>query len=236
MEVFLFIMKKLVSAIIFIIMLFSEFNGYAFNNDAITRDEALSIIDKRLNVLDSFENYNAQYREFTNGGCIWLFNFNTKKGTFKNINVFVNSKTGDIVKYELFEDAGSTKDIGDYKALMAAEDFLMKLSPKNLSHYVRDEKIYNGETASTYNFRWRRVENGIQFLHDSIDIAVDRNTGEVVYYSYKWTDGKLSELMNIMDRNEALKLFKYYKKSELVYALLYYNKARDVKITFTSLA
>lgn len=224
MEVFLFIMKKLAAFILFIIILSYTFEGYAFDNNVIKREKALSIIDEKLNILKNFDDYNAQYREFTNGGSIWLFNFSSIKGEFKSANVFLNSKTGDIIKYELFKDTDGTKDVGKQKAFLAAEEFLRKVSPKNLSHYIKDEKIYNEETTSTYNFKWSRFENGVEVLYDSIDIAVDKSTGEVVYYSYKWTEGDLPELINNMDKNEALKLFRYFKSPKLVYALLCDNK------------
>lgn len=226
-------MKKIMALILLFIMIISSANVYAMpdKNKILTKQDVITIAKNKLGDIKYYE-MNAQYREFTNKGGVWILFYTDKKDGFQNIEVTIDAKNGEIIRYNLLKEKSGDKNINKDEALKIAKGFLSKVKPLNLNKYVMDKNLYNEETPTSYNFKWRREENGITFLYDIIDVTVDKKTGDVINYTYNWTDGSLPELKNVVDMNEALKLYKEFLKPQLVYMTLYNKNKGETKLIY----
>ncbi|MGB9679860.1 MAG: YcdB/YcdC domain-containing protein [Thermoanaerobacteraceae bacterium] len=211
-------MKKFFTLAIIIIVSFFNIYAYADDKVNITKNEAVILSKQKIDALKDFKKYNVQFREYTNSGSIWLINFyNTEE--YKNANVFIDAHTKEILKYQILNEDMHNKNnfkISYKEAEKCAKEFLYNINPSSLSHFVEDKSVYNSEASETYNFRYKRIENGIELIFDKIEISIDKTTKEVVFYSYKWTKGDLHDLINNMDVNEPTKLFKETKGLKIV--------------------
>lgn len=227
-------MKKITALILMFIIITMTINCYAMtnNDEKLTKDDVISIVKNKLGDI-KYDDFNIQYREFTNKDSVWILNY-TKNDIYQNTLITIDAKNGDILKYDFMTERKEDKTISKADAFKAAENFLSKVKPKNLSKYKLDNNIFNEETPYVFNFKWRREENGVKFLYDTINISVDKKSGDVLHYSYNWTDGDLPSLKNVIDINEATKLFKEYLKPKLVYTIIYNRNKGDVKLVYVS--
>lgn len=225
-------MKKLIASVFAFIILTGIFNVYAAETSpVISKEEAISIVKEKLGDI-KYDSENIQYREFTNKDSVWILSY-TKNDVFENTTVTVDAKTGEIIRYNFVTDFKGNKNIKRNDAKKIAEEFLDRVNPKNLGKYKYDAN-YKNDSYNEYSFKWKREENGIVFLYDTINVSVDKRTGLVTHYTYDWTDGDLPTLKNVIDINEATKLFKEYLKPRLVYTVIYNRNKGDVKLVYVS--
>ncbi|MBP2070661.1 YcdB/YcdC domain-containing protein [Thermoanaerobacterium butyriciformans] len=225
-------MKKVTVIILMFIILAGTFNVYAAPSDnIITKEKAISIVKDKLGDI-KYDNLSAQYREFTNKDSVWILSY-TKDDIFENTSITLNAKTGDIIRYNYISDYNGGKNLSRDDAKKIADEFLNKVRPTNLSKYKFDN-MYKNDTYREYNFKWRREENGVKVLYDTINVSVDKKTGYVTHYTYDWTEGDLPTLKNVIDINEATKLFKEYLRPRLVYTVIYNKNKGDVKLVYFS--
>lgn len=225
-------MKKLIASVFAFIILTGIFNVYAAETSpVISKEEAISIVKEKLGDI-KYDSENIQYREFTNKDSVWILSY-TKNDVFENTTVTVDAKTGEIIRYNFITDFKGNKNIKRNDAKKIAEEFLDRVNPKNLGKYKYDAN-YKNDSYNEYSFKWKREENGIVFLYDTINVSVDKRTGLVTHYTYDWTDGDLPTLKNVIDINEATKLFKEYLKPRLVYTVIYNRNKGDVKLVYVS--
>ncbi|AST58521.1 peptidase M4 [Thermoanaerobacterium thermosaccharolyticum] len=225
-------MKKITAIILMFIILTGAFNVYAAQIDnIITKEKAISIVKDKLGDI-KYDNLNVQYREFTNKDSVWILSY-TKNDIFENTSITLNAKTGDIIRYNFISDYNGSKNLNRNDAKKIADEFLNKVKPTKLSKYKFDS-AHENDTYREYNFKWRREENGVKFLYDTINVSVDKKTGYVTHYTYDWTEGDLPTLKNVIDINEATKLFKGYLRPRLVYTIIYDKNKGDVKLVYVS--
>ncbi len=112
---------------------------------------------------------------------------------FLEKNVTLDAKTGEILSFNTYssENSKATNKLTSAEAKKKAEAFLKKYSAKEL----QDSMEYNGDIFLTQEssyapFCFARKVNDIPFPENSLNISIDRTTGDIsYYYKNKWEDG-----------------------------------------------
>lgn len=70
------------------------------------------------------------------------------------------------------------------EAKIIAEQFINKVNPSILSNVKYNESIQNSLMDYAYSFSYTRVENNVPYNNNTVNVSVNRNTGDVTYYNY----------------------------------------------------
>jgi hypothetical protein len=151
---------------------------------AIERVRGLFDIPEELSEFD----YNVSSDQ---GQNVWHLNWYSKDGMEGNMQVSIG-QDGVIRNYYLYKPYDGDRirrfpSVSRSKAQGIAEAFIEKVNPGLLANL----RLTEGETPSVtdyyHRFNYTRMENGIPFYNDSVNIEVCNETGEVRSYYYNWT-------------------------------------------------
>ncbi|MBC2578724.1 YcdB/YcdC domain-containing protein [Clostridium sp. DJ247] len=233
-------------------------NAISEASSKISKDEAKNIAKKTLR--DYFQvnidegkyqtnvSFTPDYQSIVpnNQSYLWQINWNSheeKKDV--NINVSVDASTGKVVNADVMTylpgQVPGIANLTEDEAKEAATKFLNKINPQEFSQckLANNDKInyksYGDPTA--YNFNYVRMVNGIPFLGNYLNIAVDSITGKIRSYGFRWSDTKLPSKDGIISQEKAAEIFKDNLDLELKYVpyrdeYRYDNKTKDIKIGY----
>ena len=115
---------------------------------------------------------------------------------FDNMYGSVDAQTGELLSYGYYgDDAGGKLNLTKDAARKIAENFLQKVVPQKFSEskyipdYNEDIIIFREEEKpEAYTFRYNRVVDGVVFIDNGLNVAVNRTTGNITSYSCNWFD------------------------------------------------
>lgn len=111
------------------------------------------------------------------------------------------------------------------EAKIIAEQFINKVNPSILSNVKYNESIQNSLMDYAYSFSYTRVENNVPYNNNTVNVSVNRNTGDVTYYNYNWTDGlEFPDTSNVISIEEAEKAYGEKMGLKLIYQ---FSRAKD---------
>ncbi|KAB3532488.1 YcdB/YcdC domain-containing protein [Alkaliphilus serpentinus] len=169
------------------------------------------------------------------GEYTWMISYHKyTRDSSNSFEIVLKADTGEIkqiyrYKYDRETENNVTKYNRD-ELKEVAENFLKKVNPTLTNELVYDENqqyytYYSsmGLRPTQYHYNFTRVENGIKVAGDGVAIGVDSGTGEVVSYSYNWSDDQLPTTEDIISIEEARELY----KDEITLQLSYLPKRGD---------
>ena len=208
------------------------------NASKVSKDEAKIIAKKSLKdyfemTIDETEyqmnvSFRPNYTQFANSkDYVWEISWNYNRQD-KNvyINVSVDASTGKVIaisnrSYTNGKISGIATLTED-KAKSIGESFLNRIKPQEFSQCKlvnnEDANLINKGDATTYNFNYYRVVNGISFKSNNLAIGVDGITGKVISYSINWSDNELpTVLTDSISKEKANQIFNDNIKLKLKY-------------------
>jgi hypothetical protein len=154
-----------------------------------TLEGIVTKVKQVINIPSNFTFSPEQYTE--NGKKVWNLNWSNKGGEEGNINVRVNEK-GTILGYDYWMAYDySSRKLPKYSrqdAKTKAEAFLKKVNPDVLSNIRLMENNNDVLMDYTYYFSYVRLVNGVPFYNNTVNVGVNKQTGEVQNYSCNWND------------------------------------------------
>lgn len=146
------------------------------------------------------------------GTLIWNANYNkvidADTNQTKNISVAMDAKTGDIINFWTYYPAPTgakpQKTRDEVKKL--CDDAIKSLMPNYYAKLKFDDTYYsyNSERLDTLDFRYVRVENGIEVPTDYLTISYDNLTGNVTSVYSNWTkDVKFEDPKTVITLDKA---------------------------------
>lgn len=129
------------------------------------------------------------------------------------------------------------------QAKKLAEEFLNKIQPEKFkkTQYRETTDLYGGfgimpPYQNGYSFNYIRVENGIPFPSNSLNITVNEYTGEVTNYNYNWMNITLPAPSKVISLEKAYEILFSKVKFEMQYLHHYpdmnnYDK-REMKLAY----
>ena len=228
-------MKKKLSILLAVIMvltiipsnIFAQ-NGYDQQlKDAILKSKDLFNIGKEY---DKF----SQSISSRDGETVFYLNWSDSLDKLGQINVSITME-GLVLSYGKWEPIYGEQEtklpsISKEEGLKIAENFIKRVSPsfaKNIKYIDLSEAL--NVYADNYSYHFARVENGIPYYNNSIDVYVNTSTGQVKDYYLNWDlDLKFADTKDIISLEKAEELYKEKIGLDLIYKSGY--KDGDSKI------
>ncbi|MFD0680497.1 MULTISPECIES: S-layer homology domain-containing protein [unclassified Paenibacillus] len=198
----------------------------------INRERAIELAKQYVKIPDGFTlqgvGYNNAYGSGSGRGT-WNMNFNKQdqKRYYGNINVSIDSDTGQLISYYINNYDPDKKPVFPPKvdlehAKQIALDYIAKTNPTEkdqLKYYDQFEQGYRKPLTGSaqYPFQYVRVVNGVVFPQNSISVTVD-GEGQIISYNMQW-DSQLTfkATENKLTTEQANEQFKKLAESRLQY-------------------
>lgn len=135
--------------------------------------------------LDQYNNYGEIHENW---------NINWYKDSYQareRYSVCIDGKTGEIKGIDVYNNrnGGAISVLSYSEAKESAEDFLKKVNKDKFSKCKPLSDNWNGQSGSRdYRFTFVRMENGIEFPQNYLNVNIDGVTGEVIGYQCEWND------------------------------------------------
>lgn len=105
-----------------------------------------------------------------------------------------------------------------------ADKFIALITPKVANKLKLIDSSYNGIYSGSYSYLYQRIENGVAFPDNTVEVTVDATTGEIRSASINWLYNlTIPKADTKLTKEEAAKLIGENLKMELVYKTDYYG-------------
>jgi len=174
------------------------------------------------------------YSVYTRDGKqLWNLRWYDKEKNDKSLDISI-MEDGTVVSYYQYkwkEYKGKRIPlISEEEARIKAEEFIERINPGILKKVQRIDNKYSYSFGNTtHYFRYVRMENGIPYYNDFIQINVDNTTGEINSYQFEWSNNvKFPEPKNIINMEKAQEAYIRDLGLDLVY--MHYIDNEEIKI------
>ena len=241
----------LVASLLFGMIPMEVFGESTYDKDL---EDVILRVKKLFYISDSYDTFNSQINSNDNGVYFYL-NWSDSKNELPNINVNTDSK-GNINSYNVYnvdyiKPSTNNPNITRDEALIKAKQFIQRIDPKIYMEARLEDNIQIINAQDTiYSFSFTRFIGDIPYPDNSININVDKFTGEINNYYANWEKEvafpNVEKVISIEDGKQAFKdkiglelMYKYYyrlfkmtdnnqeTKFYLAYSLKENNKAID---------
>ena len=216
----------------------------------LTKEEVTVIAQEILNKIFQEKvtivrtNYysNQQFYEF-NGRKVWQISFRIGDNQFEG-NLSIDALTEEIInlyhynyfRYEMMmmegEKPSNTISIED--AYFKSIEFLKEYFPGKMKS-VKTEQIINENPAGETYFTFQRIENGIAYQNNFINISMDAQTGKIANLHYRWDDIQLPKADPKLSKEEVTNKYMANQNVKLMYQTIYpnsYDGAPELKLIY----
>lgn len=185
-------------------------------------EESVIKAKKLFSISDEYDKFDSSVNSY-GGNTIFSLSWRDTKEELKNITVTMDID-GNIISFDsYFDNSKSDSKLPNYTKKQAQEvamDFIKKISPDVKSIKLLQDKNPDYLNNENYNFQYIRSVNDLEYKVNSINLNVNKYTGEVVNYYINWDrDLAFPSPKDIIDKEEAKKLFKEKIGLKLVYKM-----------------
>lgn len=234
-------MKRILSLFLTAIMTFSlMLPTEAFAEENKELEKAISTVKSVLNMTETYDTFS--YNMFKeNNKTAFSLSWNDSKNKLGSVNVSVDSE-GRITSYYSYKSYNSTNDtskipkVTKSDALKTANEFILKAN-KSLTGRIqyKDENAPLNISDNNYHFYFIRIENGVLFPHNSVNVSVNNRTGEVENFSVNWTDDLLFPTPSgLITLEKAQQLYTQKLGLKIVYKLSYNEETQAPYLVYTN--
>lgn len=208
--------------------------AFAEEKTTVTLKQSIEIAKSSLGLNTEGYEFTSNYNENQNGHNVWSLSWNNSKTNTESINVSIDADTGKIIAVSWWTPNEQSKSrIPKHtkaEALKVAQELAAKLQGENFkqTRLVEDaNNDYYNKYASTYNFEFIRVYDGVDVPVNNISIQLDKNTLKLRYFNVVWDKGELTSKAKAFSIEKAKELIKSKLGLELTYNLLYNNQNNE---------
>ncbi len=197
-------------------------------------ETAIMQVKAKISIPSQYSEFNYYFNDAgTYSDASWTMSWSTKDG---NAHITVTCDTAyRITSFYRYDYTKPVTGISKYlksELKKTSDDFIEKVSPGlggKLEFMKADfDSVYNGN----YIYQYQRVENGIAFPENTVQVNVNSITGEVSAFYLNWLHGaKLPSKTTEITKEEATKLIKENMKMKLVYRSDYYSIYDVARVT-----
>lgn len=230
--------------IILVFMLFIQAAIYpanALGNDSkakITAEQASQKVKNYFTIPEAYKQLNTGFNDYNNRESYSL-NWNAPDQPSGSFSAEVDAVTGDILRVNQWGGPlqssfkFSLPVLSEAEAKKIAADLISKLAGQHQAEMqlVKDQQqplAMSGSQPFTFNFRWVRIVNGIQFPENGVNVSVSGEDGQIINYSYNWTDNLVfPEAVNVIAPEKARQVFAETPMLQLQYYLTPIRNPQD---------
>jgi len=234
-------MKKILSLSLTLMLLFTIIlptKGFAEENKDL--EKAITTAKSILGMTETYDTFSyTMYKQ--NDKMVFYLSWNDSKNKLGGVNVTIDSE-GRITNYYCYNpyDRVDTQSkipaISKSDALKTANEFIAKAnkSVAGKLQYQDDNKPLNINDRN-YQFYYIRIENGVVFPQNSVNVHVNNRTGKVEYFSVDWTDDiTFPYPSGVISKEKAQQLYTEKLGLKLAYKLTYAEKNPTPYLVYTN--
>jgi hypothetical protein len=108
--------------------------------------------------------------------------------------------------------------VSEEEAKIIAEEFIKKVNPSVMACIRYSEDNQPSLAHYVYYFTYARLVNDIPYYNNTVNVSINRDTGDVIYYYYNWTDElEFPDTSNVISIEEAEKAYGEKMGLKLIY-------------------
>ncbi|SNS04210.1 S-layer homology domain-containing protein [Anaerovirgula multivorans] len=229
-------MKRFISMLIIIILIFSVMNSVALaetTSSIYSNDEIEALVRTKLSIDNEIKlNYSNLYTQDTREKKLWNLEFAGEKA---NMHVTVDAETGEVINFNSWGNHlyGKPVAILSDAAKENAVKFIQSLEPEKFketeavtveapSMILFQLKIDYYE-PDNYHFLFVRKMKGEYFPNNYFKVQVSGTTGNIVQYEMRWDEAAYDNDKALISEEQARKIFEKEDRLQLKYVRLYNN-------------
>jgi hypothetical protein len=225
-----------------VIQLIIPIQGYALENanlqDAgisgtqqeatkITLEQAIQIAKNNFEIPQEFTEFRSGFSNY-NYRQAWSLHWETSGESSGSLTAQVDAVSGEIINMNLWKSSSKEQgyklpDLSLEQARTIADNTVKRLAKSKYSNlkFLNQDNIIpiNTYGTTTYNFLWQRMENGIPFQGNGVNVQINATNGQVTSYNLNWNNLILPSPDKIIDSQKASETFSESKMLELQYFL-----------------
>lgn len=189
-------------------------------------EEVIKAIKSKITVPSEYSEFDYYfYNSGTYTNAFWYLTWRIpNENSYIQVNCDANSHITYFYHYDNAKDKEGVVKYLKSELKETAEKFITKLEPQAVGRLKLLSSEYEGSYSGNYAFHYQRVENGVPFPENTIDIQVNSISGEVSGATVNWIYGvSIPSKETKLTLEEATKLIKENMKMKLVYRSDYYN-------------
>ena len=231
-------MKRRISFLLALTMFLTmiPFNSFAGNYDKQLK-EAIVRSKELFNIGDGYDEF-RQDISTRDGEVVFYLNWSDSKEKLGSVSVSI-AEDGTVISFSKWEPRYEDRkpqlpEVSKEEGLEKAQDFIKKVSPKfaNSIKYVDIPEPLN-INSDGYGYNFIRIENGIPYYNNQINIYIDNSTGEVREYYTNWDmDLKFQDKGDIISLDKAEELYKEKIGLDLIYKTSYIDRKPNTYLVY----
>jgi hypothetical protein len=189
-------------------------------------ETAIKLVKAKISIPAEYTEFNYYFNDATPySDANWTMTWSTKDG---NAHITISCDAAyHITSYYQYDYANAVSGISKYlktELKKTADDFIANVAPLTNGKLefvdAQFDSVYNGN----YIYNYQRVENGVIFPENAVQVYVNSVTGKVNAFYASWLyDVKVPSATAEITKEEASKLIKKNMKMKLVYRSNYYT-------------
>lgn len=224
-------MKKFISVILTLFLVFTSFSVFAENNAKI--QEVLLSVKERIGVTDEFDVFLSD--EHSNRG-ITTYNFSWKstKDNNKRLNITATT-SGLIIDYyfydgeDYYSKTPAFSDISIEDAKIKAQALISSLNPMVKDKIIIEDNGVQDLYQNGFSFSLKRVENGIPVMYNTGNIRLNSDATKILSFNMTYYENlTFSDASEIMTLEDAQKIYNEKIGMELEYRAKYDYKGKAI--------
>ncbi|TCW41923.1 peptidase YpeB-like protein [Thermohydrogenium kirishiense] len=215
----------------------------------ISKDKAIELAKEKLPFTIGSEyslTSSNLYKDNSNSNsATWNFSWTYNEGNNYNyISAAVDATTGELKSFYRNDSnennaQGKTPKYTKDQLKSIAEDYLNKIQPEKFKQMEYQDvpiSVYDNSPYTSFNYIYK--VNGIPCPFDSINIGINKYTGDIITYNLSWTDVKLPDNKNVISLDDAYKtLFNNgdFQLSYIIYYApdkVYQPPSKDIRLVY----
>ncbi|KPU45473.1 hypothetical protein OXPF_07060 [Oxobacter pfennigii] len=233
-------MKKKTSILLVLTLLISlviPVTSFAEDNTGL--NNAISTAKNLIGIIETYDDFS--YNMYTTDGkTVYGLNWRDSKNLKGSVDVTIDSNNR-ILNYYSYKPYEKNKDskmptVSKTEAKAKADEFIKKINPEMWTKLEFKEDAAPVNINDTgYYFSYIRIENGIPFMQNNVNVTVNNSTGKVESFYSNWTDDLVfPQSSNLIKLDEAEKIYAEKLGLKLGIKMNYTDKNRTPYLVYTN--
>ncbi len=207
----------------------------AYAEEDAAMKKALTYVKERMDIPEECSEFDYSTRSENNSKryvFTWRLPDDTdystlRDGTYSNIRVEITGSVIKSARFTKYDKNGnweaSFAKLSDAKIMAAAKKYIDELNPTIREKTVIDEDSLNISLYGNYAYvNFHREYKGIPVTGQTGTVTIDKNSGELISYSYNWTNGaSFKDPEGAISQSAAEEAYKSLFGSDIYYTVSY---------------
>ncbi len=189
-------------------------------------EAAIKTVKAKISVPADYSEFNYDFRDSgMYSDAFWTMTWSTKDG---NSHIVISCDSDyHITSFSHYNYSKTETGVSKYlkkELKKTADDFISKVAPETNGKLEYVDANFESVYSGNYVYQYQRMEKGVPFPDNSVQVSVNSITGEVTSFNASWLySAKIPAATAKVSKEEAAKQIKENMKMKLVYRSNYYS-------------